>query len=275
MDTLFLFALVSTIVAKIRQIKGTREGEAVSSGGFLVILVFLSLSKYQLPHYTFPIHPLAAVITAAYLRKYINTGVSKSFKVAYGLQLFVMFVMFVLSFLLVDFVFHSPAVFTVFIGVSLVIFLLLLFSKNIASDKRIVLITVIPFIVLSIVLNTSFYPNLLSFQADSTVTKDVNKIASNGSKLLIYNDGGQNCMMFYSHMPVREYITCSNLKDSLVKGHTFIFAREDSIGTIQKLVPEIKVIKHYENFGVTGLNIQFLNPSERSAHVERKALLQY
>ena len=40
--------------------------------GFVLILIFLSRSKYQLPHYSFAIHPLAAVLTAKYLDERIN-----------------------------------------------------------------------------------------------------------------------------------------------------------------------------------------------------------
>jgi 4-amino-4-deoxy-L-arabinose transferase-like glycosyltransferase len=272
----FIPALFIEIKNKIKGFKSKVKTEAITIGGFLLVFLFLSRSNYLLPHYTFPLHTLAAIITANYLNKNIlHADKSRLASINFGVQIFVMFVLYVGTFLLVDFVFPTNPLLNIPVILSLGVFIAILFSKKISKMYKVLLSMVLPFITLAFVLNVHFYPNLLDFQISSRVAKDLNKIASDDSKLLIFRNYIGNCALFYSKIPVNEYIDEKTLPDNLIKGKTYILADSADTKAIQQVNPNIVIIKKYDAFGVTGLNGKFLNPATRNSAVEKKVLLYY
>ena len=72
----WVLAFIPGLVDFIREIIRNKfrldaSQEAISLGGFVLPFMALSTAQYQLPHYTFVVFPLGAVITARYLSKLI------------------------------------------------------------------------------------------------------------------------------------------------------------------------------------------------------------
>lgn len=271
---LFLPALFAEIKDKIKTIRKPVQNEVISLGGFVLILLFLMRSRYQLPHYSFPIHPLAAVITGVFLARNINQP-TRLFNFFSGLQLFVLTCLFVGQFLLLFFVFNTNWPVAVIASAALVLFIALLFKRSINWPGRVIMATVVAFVSATMVLNIQFYPNLLDYQTSSAVAKDVNEMAGEDSKLLIYNNYASNCTEFYSKVPVIEYSNDNNLQGNLVKGRTYILADTVDCKRITDKYPDIKPIKMYRNFAVTGLSLPFLNPKTRNSVTDKLILLKY
>ncbi len=274
--TAFFFpAIFVEVKNRIKTIKDHSQPEAISIGGFLLVFLFLSRSKYQLPHYTFPLHPLAAVFTATYLSRNFTIFKSGVFSVFRGLHIFVMFAIYAGIVLLTGFVFPGSVILYVVVTLSFICFLYILFNKKIAGQNKMLFSTIILSITLAITLNANFYPNLLSYQASSEIAKDLNKAAISDSKLLIFKTYAPNSTMFYCDLPIMEYIDENSLSRNLVKGKTYIMADSVDIKTVQLLNPQIIKVKDYDNFGVTHLNIRFLNPSTRGLETGKMVLFKY
>ncbi|HXP51723.1 MAG TPA: hypothetical protein VN922_17335, partial [Bacteroidia bacterium] len=272
----FIPALFIEIKNKIRRFNSPDKTEAITIGGFLLVFLFLTRSNYLLPHYTFPLHTLAAIITANYLNKnLLQGGKSKLALINFGVHVFIMLVLYAGTFLLVDFVFPTNPWLNIPVILSLGIFAVILLSKKISKMYKVLFGTVLPFITLALILNVHFYPNLLDFQMSSRVAKDINPIASDDSKLLIFRNYIGSCALFYSKIPVNEYIDEKTLPDNLIKGKTYILADSADTKAIQQVNPNIVIIKKYDSFGVTGLNGKFLNPATRNSVVDKKVLLYY
>ena len=272
----FLPAIFTEVKNKIKAFKAPGKTEVISISGFLFVFIFLMRSKYQLPHYTFPLHPLAAVITANYLNQNLSAPVkSRFFSVVYGVNIFVMFAMYALAILLIAVVFPAPVFFFVFAITSLLFFLGILFYKKINRVNRILLTTLIPFITLIIILTNHFYPTLLTFQLSTSVSKELNRIASDDSKLLIFRNYTGSGMVFYCKIPTTEYVDERSLPGQLIKGKTYIIADSADSKIIQSINPAISAIKSYKSFGITHLNLEFLNPSTRNNATEKVVLFSY
>ncbi|MGP8217645.1 MAG: ArnT family glycosyltransferase [Bacteroidia bacterium] len=273
---LFLPAIFIEVKNKIISFNKPDKNEAITIGGFFMIFLFLSLSKYQLPHYTFVIHPLAAVIAANYINR--NTQAEsrpRLFSAFWGLNVFVMFVMYGLALLIINFIFPSSMVLNAAVVFSLVAFLFILFNKKFEFKNKVVIETVIASVTLGLIVNLYFYPNLLNYQAGSHVAQDLNKIASKDSKLLIYNSWAENSMAFYTAIPFIEPVRENSLPGYLVKGKTYIYADSADSKALQRMNPDISVVKNYDNFPVTHLSTVFLNPSTRNSTLQRMVLLKY
>ncbi len=272
----FIPALFTEIKNKIKNFKNPDGTETITVAGFVLILIFLSRSKYQLPHYTFAIHPLAAVITGKYLsERFSATAKSTLFSVFSGINLFLMFVIYALVFLIVFYIFPAPVILPVIIGLSFCYFLYILFLLKTDKGSRVLLLTVVPFITLAFIFNAYFYPKVLTFQTGSYVTKQLDETAAAGSKLLIYKDYHGFGMQFYSHLPIVEYVDKNSLKSYLIHDKTYILADTAYIKEIQNINPGISIVGLYESHSPTLLSWDFLNPATRSAHVQHRVLMRY
>ncbi len=271
----FLPAVFIQLRDKIKSFRNPDQSEVISIGGFLVIFLFLSLSKYQLPHYIFVISPLAAVITANYVNRNLTENKSGFFSIVFRVHIFVMLVIYSLAFVLVNFVFSASALFSIFIFVSLLVFLFILFYKRLNFSWRVLYCTILPFGTLVLILNTHFYPNLLSFQTGSRMAMDVNQISSKDSRLLIFKSFPVISTNFYCKLPIVNKVNEKSLPKYLVKGKTYLFADSADSEIIRQINPEIEVVKNYRGFPVTQLDATFLNPATRATTLEKKVLFRY
>jgi len=272
----FIPALYTEIKNKIINFKKPDTSEAISVGGFVLILIFLSRSKYQLPHYTFAIHPLAAVLTAKYLDERFSSAIkSRLFSVFYGIHIFLLFIIFAILFLVVFYIFPAPLFFPLVISLSFCCFIYLLFFSKFNSFPKVLLITILSFVTLTFILNAYFYPKVLTYQTDSYITKRLNKVAPDGSKILIYKDYHSFGMQYYSRLPIVEDADKQTLQPDLVPGKTFILADTSYVKEIQSINPGISVIGVYYNHSPAKLSWGFLNPHTRILNAEHDVLMQY
>jgi 4-amino-4-deoxy-L-arabinose transferase-like glycosyltransferase len=272
----FIPAFYTNVVYKIRAYKNPINKEFISMGGFSFVFIFLSLSKYQLPHYIFVLFPLAAVITADYLnRNFLSFIRTRMFSVAFGIHIFVMFAMYALALVLVNLVFPSSLLYTVFIFCSLLGFLFILCYSGWDLQSKVISCTVIPFVTLAMILNIHFYPHLLSFQNGSQVARDINKISGEDGRILIFKNNPTISMDFYTKLPITSYVDEKTMPGYLIKGKTYILTDSTDSKTIQGVIPGIQFVKNYYGFSVTQLNADFLNPSKRNTTLEKQTLLRY
>jgi len=272
----FIPALFTEIKNKIKNYRTPEDTEIITLAGFLLILIFLSRSKYQLPHYTFAIHPLAAVMTANYLDKQFSAATRPAlFKVFYGIDIFLMLVIYAIAFLIVLLIFPAPPMFPVLIALSLACFAYILFSSKPDQNMGVLLVTIVPFITLTFLFNTYFYPELLTYQTGSYIAKQLNGKAPEGSQLLIYKDYHGFAMQFYSDFQIAEGVDEKNLQSYLVPGKTYILADTSCIKEIENVNPSISIIGRYYSHSPTLLSWPYLNPKTRDAHEDHRVLMKY
>lgn len=136
---------------------------------------------------------------------------------------------------------------------------------------KIILPTTVAIFAFGLVTSSYFYPNLLSFQAESIVGKKI--AAEQVPKDMFYSYRAHaNCLDFYSDRIV-EFVDASTAA-GLKKG-TLIFT--DQIGMEELSSPEgpgYKIISSYDDYNVTGLSFEFLLKDRRKELLEKKYLLE-
>jgi 4-amino-4-deoxy-L-arabinose transferase-like glycosyltransferase len=271
----FIAALFTEIKNKIINFKKPDSSEAITVSGFVLVLFFLSRSHYQLPHYTFAIHPLAAVLTAKYLdERFLSVSKSKLYAAFYYIHIFLITTIFAIVFLIIFYIFPAPAVISAIAILCFAGFLYLIFSKSLQVPKVLVA-TVLSFTTLVFIFNVHFYPNILSYQTGSYVTKYLNEAAPEGSKLLLYKDYHGFSMQYYCKLPIVEFVDENSLKANMVQGKTYILSDTAYLNEIYKVNPTIPIIERYYGHSPTKLSWNFLNPSTRSLNEQHVVLMKY
>ena len=140
---------------------------------------------------------------------------------------------------------------------------------------RVLLLTTIPFITLTFVFNTYFYPELLTYQTGSYIAQQLDGKAPAGSKLLVYKDYHSFAMQFYSDYPIVEWVDEKSLPSYLVPGKTYILADTTCIKEIENVNPSISILGRYYSHSPTLLSWPYLNPKTRDAHEDHRVLMKY
>jgi 4-amino-4-deoxy-L-arabinose transferase-like glycosyltransferase len=222
------------------------------SGTMLTLLVF-SLSRFQLPYYTNIIFPLLAIITAQIVSSLIENN-NRFFRV---LQTIVSILIIVLGLALI--VFYRPH-----LQIGLLIFpaiLLVLFVINRSAYIRSGLSTLI----LALLLNLIFYPDLLKYQSGNEMAFYANKEYPGDpvSRISLYIPSGE----FYLKGKMTRTDTAS-----LNSGLYFI--NEHELNHLRSIRPAIAVVKEFDDFHVTMLSLKFLDPSTRQKTLQKRYLIK-
>jgi hypothetical protein len=242
--------LYTGIADKIRRWK---NAEMFTLSGSLITLLIFSLSRFQLPYYTNIIFPLLAIITAQLVTRLITNN-NRFFRI---LQTTVSILIIVLGIALL--IFYSPPV-----NLLLLIFpafLLLLFIINNSAYVRSGLSTLI----LALLLNLIFYPDLLKYQSGNEMAFYVNKEQAGIplSRIGLYIPSGE----FYLKAPVTR-------TDTIPHDHSLCFVSEEELNELKAREISFTILKEFNEYHVTMLSLKFLNPKTRGKTLQKRYLVR-
>ncbi len=147
--------------------------EFLTLGGIILIFIVISFAQFKLPHYLNITIPLFAVLTASYLNGlYVNDKL-KITKVLLAIQYFILIIIFFASVFICYYVFKFESWFASIFLVTAFILIIYYYLKREAIYLRIITLSVYSSLLLNVVLNTHFYPELLKYQAGSSMAKTI------------------------------------------------------------------------------------------------------
>lgn len=261
---LFIPALVLNIRERIRLFKtGAQQTELISTGGFVFLLLLMSRSSYQLPHYTFMIHPLAAIIVADYLDKQHMGRLRLLNNVLLGVTLLALAtacVLLLYSFGVMEWHYALFVLLLVATGAHF-------YYHQRKIENALVFAGLFFICAANVVLNAHAYKKILQYQSDSEVAKFLEHEKAETLYLActeLYNSG-----YFYfsgTIIPLKSlqqlpagnhWVLCSKeCKEEWYVGHT------------------ISIEKEFDDFPVSELSPAFLNPDTREKQLKKIYLLK-
>jgi len=250
-----------TYFAIFKRLKNWRDQhqEWLTTGTFLSIGLIISFAGYKLPHYINIIFPFAALLTANYL---ISQPVKK-LKPLLTTQVIIcsLSLLLVLGINTWGFPLRGIAVIlglVIFTGVG--IFLL---ANSKTKLTRLVTLSVVSTALIFYMLNSNFYPQLLTYQAGNELafaTKD--KI--NPKNVYYWPGLSSSAYSFYVHELQKDFT------DSLSAGNDPIW-----VLTRKKLLPQLKEkglpvleILSAKDYEVDKLKLKFIDPKKRGATLD-------
>lgn len=259
--TVFFFVGWFTFIYAVFKLRFARWSlrEFISLSGFTLVLIALSLSKYQLPHYIFVVFPLAAVITAVYLNSGWNS--EKERRVFTGIQVAVLVALGVVAALLQYSFLGEKFLPKVFLGL-LAIVVAVVFIR-----KGAVLASAAAAILFNLLMNVSFFPAILHYQAGGDFGRFIREQSGPTSGFVTFNTTLDFSTAFYSRQKdvPAFWDTSALLAYNASNPLTLILTNTSGLQQLQQAGVSYEIARERHTFPVARMNIQFLNPETRQS----------
>jgi len=241
-----------------------RTDEWLTSATFLTIVIVLTFSGFKLPHYINIIFPATAVMTSSWI-----TAHSVKPKIILIIQRVICFLILFLVAVLNAWAFPVKN-FLILLSVVLLLAVVFYFLKNkhFSYLQRALCVSVATMVVSFFLLNTNFYPQLLKYQGGNELAK---KIKGNVDPANVYfwKDNYSSSFNFYTATERKQFDDSIFLKGK--KPIWLLFDKKDSTD-IHQSGYKIGLIYSVPDFGITRLDLKFVNPVTRKSELHQMML---
>lgn len=242
------------------------KAEYITLGGFTLMFIALSLSRYKLPHYIYILFPFAAVITADFIYNLKNRALAVLTRIQFGLMHF-FWLMMAIGFL---FVFPPKNLVLPVILAFLFVITWLVYKKLPGETERIFIPTILTAVAFNLFMAVNFYPHLLTYQAGSQIGHLVTKKQIPADRF--YACGAADYALdFYARRDVPQ-ITVKDIPNLPPKSRMVLNQKE--LATLKKTGTPYKLLKVFPSFHVTRLNATFLNKKTRNKVLKKIYLIE-
>jgi 4-amino-4-deoxy-L-arabinose transferase-like glycosyltransferase len=269
---LWAFAPWSIIafIALIYRIRNflSRKDEWLTTGIFLVMILLVTFSAFKLPHYLNILFPFTSLITAAWLSNI--AGKPKWIKIVFIIQTIVILILLILITIINVWAFPLQSG---WVMAALVLFLSVVFyffiNKRLSLLQKSVTMSASTMVVVFFLLNSSFYPQLLHYQAGNELAKEVKGKIDPG-KLFFWKDTYSPSLNFYLSSIRRSF------SDSLFEKNMPVWVVFDKNNLSELRAGGYRFGKKYSHvdFGITRLSIKFLNPQKRQEEISEMIIAE-
>ncbi len=255
------------IVASVKDFLKRKE-EWLTIGVFLTLLLIVSFSGFKLPHYLNIVFPTTAVLAGSYLLKMESN--TKWVKTIFIIQA-VIACLLLLGLIVINawaFPVHSILIMIVVVLLLSVVFYFFI-SKKCSLLQKAVGISVSAMVLSFFLLNSNFYPQLLTYQAGRPL-EEMTKGKVNPQDVFFWNNTYSSSYNFYSRSLYQNF-SDSSLKADEKKWLIFDIKSEAEI--LQK---GYHLGQRFEarDFEITKLDIKFIDPAKRDNQCTKLVLAE-
>jgi 4-amino-4-deoxy-L-arabinose transferase-like glycosyltransferase len=251
--------------------------ELLSAGGFVLVFLALSASKYKLPHYIYVTLPFAAMIAARFFIYDVFHLAKRYLKIIYTI-LHGIFIpaLFAVVALILFFIFPGKGILPVVLaGVLFVTSVILLWKLPTTFEKLLypLLLGLLAFFFTGF---TVFYPGLLSYQAPAIAGKKI--AAENPPKgaYANFHDVFRYANDFYSGRSVMTLYVQDGSLDSTIaaNGYCWLFTDKDGLEELKNSGYKIQEEEKIPDYSIQFITMNFLNPATRESVLRERFLLR-
>lgn len=253
-----VFFFVGWIKSGVDLLKKKFPVEIISFSGFTLILIALSFSKFQLPHYIFVVFPLGCVIAAGYFSDALQN--EKQQKIFFVVHIVVVFLLLVVTaFLQWSFGEESNKVFIA------AAFLFLLAASVFVLRKNLFLGLSVTIVYINYLLTVFYFPAILKYQPQNDFGRYINQYVNPDNYFICYHFTLDFSTAFYAqHLPFKMFYNAEDLKKTLEEKDSVI-AITTAYGLQQMDENKIPytIIEERRKFPITKAGLKFLFPATR------------
>ena len=260
-----ILSLAGGLIAFIKN-KKLNSPEYISLGGFLVIFIALSLSRFKLPHYIFVTFPFAAIFAARFLLGLTDKQHWLLYVQGFFNSLFWIVIVVALTLL-----FPATNIFLPIVLVALFALSWYFFIKQNSLTNRLFFSAITTIIGFNLVLASHFYPQLVGdYQAGGNVGRMIKEKGAELDKF-VYLHVHEHSIDFYQE-GISEGINIWDIEG--LESGVWIYTNEETYEKIQRDNLPCKLVKEFNDFPVTQLKIPFLYKETREENVNKVYLLE-
>ena len=263
------FAAFFAIFNKAKQlIKGITTGENYTFFGFITLFLIFSASRFQLSFYLNPLFPFLSILTVAVLLKQSN----RILKIFSNIH-FVLCCLLVVGVMLLNYSFMGtlPLIDSILILLAGLTLSFIIFFRKQHYLQKIFFATSLVVLSVNYYLNRDFYPELLTYQAESEAAYYLKQNGIN-AKDVVFVGEMESVADVIMHQPTKvvslEDVTANDVADKIV------FTSPEGRAKINSMQLKYEIITEFDDYPVTRLTGKFLNKSTRENEVQTKYLLK-
>jgi 4-amino-4-deoxy-L-arabinose transferase-like glycosyltransferase len=251
--------------------------ELLSTGGFVLVFIALSASRYKLPHYVYVLLPMASIISSRFLLHDIIAQEKKGlFRLFSGLNWIFFFALAGVCSFLLFIVFPGASFLTILATYTLFLTGILVAWKYNDSFRRLIYPLLTALLAFYFVGGTHFYPQLLKYQSGNEAGKIIaeQNVPSSEFYTLNFSD---HALDFYSGLNPGMLNNSDSLRIQKILSETgklWIFSDAEGEAMIRKYGYKIISEKEFQDFHVQFLTMPFLLPDSRKESLKTKYLLE-
>ena len=233
--------------------------ELLTLGGIILIFVVISFAQFKLPHYLNITIPLFAVLTASYINSLYKNEKIKITKVLLAVQYFILILIFIASVFICYYVFKFQSWYATILLAMVFILIIYYYLKREENFLRIITLSVFSSLLLNVVLNTHFYPELLKYQAGSSMAETIAEEHIDVDNIYKISTRYTWALDFYNKKPVK----ISSLDAIIGKKDFWLYVDDLQLKELQNSGFDWDKQYTEDQFRITRLQAKFLDPATR------------
>lgn len=260
---LALLAYTKKWIGAFRAFGKDNNYEIITLSGITLVFIAMSMAQYKLPHYTYVVFPLIAIITGDYIDKTFKQEKWEGFGISLSISQtalnIILWIAVPVSFYLfsevsiwlyiLEFIFFAGFVYLIFRGKSEV--------------PKIFSTSLITIIAIGFVLNLHFYPSLNPYQGRAIIGRDLKQMKIPPENILIYK-AHKPTLDVYSGMIIPRTMNLSRVDSVLQQKQSLnIITNDLGLDSLRQQDYQIDQIKLYKDYQISILSGPFLNPETR------------
>ena len=245
-----------------------RKEEWLTSGVFIVMLLLISFAGFKLPHYLNIIFPATAVMTASFIS--CKGSQSKSIKIIFTIQLIILVFLLLLLAIINAWAFPVNVVWVI-TGIILLLAVVFYFFRTKTYDpmQKAVGVSVAAMILSFFLLNSNFYPQLLTYQGGNQLAFST-KGKVDPASVYFWKGFYSSSYSFYT-ATLRKQFEDSVLRPGKKTWLLFDIRNEEEIKQSGYRSGQRFSVLDYE---ITKLDIKFMNPAKRQKECTEMVLAE-
>lgn len=260
---LFYYVFAKRIFAIIKRKK---VQEYVTLSAVIPMLLFFSLSKFQLNFYTNILFPFFSISVASFVASVFSTG-EKTF---YSITQIFYSIVFIIGVIIINFLLKPQNQWIYFIvSMILIASVVIVLLKSASVNLRWLIISCLAVLYINFYLNFTLYPKISALKGENQAASFVNEFYPN-QKLGVFQNR-RNGFEFYSHQPVQQIDM-----DKWIAG-----AEQDRIFYVDDVnYPELiskhahfKILKQFNNRNSENI-VKFINSATKDYYQHQGYLIQ-
>lgn len=187
----------------VERFKKYSHKEFLTVGGFWLVIVIFSMSKFKLPHYMNSLIPVCAVLVASFIQQ-MSTMKNMNW---IRINMYVQYLLFVVGIALMTYLVSqafgvSSWFFFLMVILEFTLLIGVLLHKQYPLLKKLILSSLIFAAALNLFLNTQFYPPLTRYQAGLQISEQLSAAGISPADLIMLKDHTNWTLDFYSRSNV-------------------------------------------------------------------------
>lgn len=239
--------------------------EFLTLGGFFLVMITFSFSKFKLPHYLNGLIAVLAILVASYLAEIAKKERKKEIDVLWIIQVVVIIASALgVGLLYYYFVDNQWIPLMIITGIGIGYLILTIFRKS-QKIEKFIFSSLVFAIVINFFLNTQFYPSLLKYQGSYTLAKWVSKENIDTSSIFMLEGSESWAFDFYTKQ------NTPRVEEQFLKKGNFLVISSESLKELKR---KYQIVHVEKDFRITRLSLKFLNPETRTDQLGQMYLVQ-